>query len=263
MSTAVSGPRSAPLPAAFTEVPLAHRALHDAGAGRPENSAAAVAAAVAGGWGIEIDLQGSADGAAMVFHDDGLERLTGATGPVRARRAAELETLGLCGTGETIPRLETVLGIVGGRVPLLIELKDQSGRMQGSDGVLECAVARALAGYGGPVAAMSFNPDMVAALAVAAPNLPRGLVTWEWAGNEVAAMPEARRAHLRAIADFARVGASFVSHHHRDLDRAELRALRAAGVPVLCWTVRSPAEEAAARRGADGITFEGYPPARA
>ena len=250
-----------PLPAAFTAVALAHRALHDRAAGRPENSAAAVAAAVTAGYGIEIDLQGSADGAAMVFHDDTLERLTGATGPVRARTAAELETLRLCGTDEGIPRLEMVLEIVGGRVPLLLELKDQSGRMAGSDGVLEAAVARALRGYGGPVAAMSFNPDVVAALAAAAPALPRGLVTQGWAGTEAAAMPEARRAHLRAIADFERVGAGFVSHHHRDLDRPALQALRAAGVPVLCWTVRSPAEEAAARRGADGITFEGYLPA--
>lgn len=252
-----------PLPAAFTAVPLAHRALHDADAGRPENSTAAVAAAVAAGWGIEIDLQGSADGAAMVFHDARLERLTGAAGPVRARTAAELEALRLCGTDEAIPLLATVLELVGGRVPLLIELKDQSGRMAGSDGVLEGAVARALEGYRGPVAAMSFNPDMVATLASVAPGLPRGLVTQAWTGDEVAALPEARRAHLRAIADFDRVGAAFVSHHHRDLDRAEVRALRAAGVPVLCWTVRSPAEEAAAHRGADGITFEGYRPERA
>jgi len=248
-----------PLPPAFTALPLAHRALHRAG--RPENSLAAVAAAVAAGYGIEIDVQGSADGAAMVFHDDRLERLTAEAGPVRARTAAELERIRLCGSDETVPRLETVLAAVAGRVPLLIELKDQSGRMGGSDGVLEGAVARALAGYGGPVAAMSFNPDVVAALAAAAPALPRGLVTWEWEGPEAEGLAPADLARLRDIADFDRVGAGFVSHHFRDLDR--VRPLRAAGVPVLCWTVCSPADEAVARAGADGITFEGYLPPRA
>lgn len=256
-------PARPPLPAAFTALPLAHRALHDRAAGRPENSAAAVAAAVAAGYGIEIDVQGSADGAAMVFHDATLERLTGAAGPLRARTAAELGRVRLRDGDGTIPRLEAVLEIVAGRVPLLIEVKDQSGRMAGSDGVLERAVARALAGYAGPVAAMSFNPDAVAALAAAAPDLPRGLVTWEWAGEEAATLPPADRDRLRAVADFDRTGASFVSHHFRDLDRPRVQALRAAGVPVLSWTIRSPAEEALARQRADGITFEGYLPARA
>ena len=80
-----------PLPADFLRLPIAHRALHDRAAGRPENSRAAIRAAVAAGYGIEIDLQPSADGVAMVFHDDTLQRLTGREGPVSALTAAELQ----------------------------------------------------------------------------------------------------------------------------------------------------------------------------
>ena len=57
----------APLPPAFLTAPLAHRAYHDVAAGRPENSRAAIRAAIAAGYGIEIDLQLSKDGVAMVF----------------------------------------------------------------------------------------------------------------------------------------------------------------------------------------------------
>lgn len=84
----------------FLRAPLAHRALHDVADGRPENSRAAISAAMAHGYGIEIDLQLSRDGAAMVFHDYDLKRLTGQSGPVQQREAAELCGVALLGGGE-------------------------------------------------------------------------------------------------------------------------------------------------------------------
>lgn len=241
----------------FLRLPIAHRALHDRAQGRPENSRAAVRAAVAAGYGIEIDLQGSSDGVAMVFHDDDLDRLTGASGPVRARTAAELGAIRLKDAEDGIPTLAEVLALVAGRVPLLIEIKDQSGDMGPDMGPLPAATAAALAGYAGPVAVMSFNPHAVAAMARLAPGVPRGLTTYAWADDHAPDDP-ARRAHLAAIADYDAVGACFVSHHWRDLDRPRLAALKARGAAVLCWTIRSPAEEAQARRVAQNITFEGY-----
>jgi glycerophosphoryl diester phosphodiesterase len=253
-----------PLPPEFLAVPLAHRGLH--GPGRPENSAAAVAAAIAAGYGVEIDLQSSVEGRAMVFHDATLDRMTGATGRVRDRTAADLAALALRGgDGAGIPTLSEVLALVGGRVPLLIEIKDESGAFGPVDGALERATAAALEGYAGPVAVMSYNPHSVAAMARLAPHLPRGLVTeafplkdYHWARSDPEG--EARIRELAAIADFDAVDASFVSHDHRDLDRPRVGELAARGVPVLTWTIRSPAEEAAARRIARNITFEGYLP---
>ncbi|MEM9757332.1 MAG: glycerophosphodiester phosphodiesterase family protein, partial [Pseudomonadota bacterium] len=84
------------MPREFLGPPIAHRGLH--GPGVPENSLAAVSAAVAAGYGIELDLQVSADGVAMVFHDATLDRMTAACGPVRSRPAAELAALGLWDT---------------------------------------------------------------------------------------------------------------------------------------------------------------------
>lgn len=244
----------------FLSRPIAHRALHGRAAGRPENSRAAMAAAVAHGYGIEFDLQLSADGVPMVFHDAALMRLTGEDGFVAERTAEELGRLRLTGGEEGVPTLREVLDLVAGRVPLLIEVKDQSHELGPVEGLLEEATVAALRGYSGPVALMSFNPHSVMALRDAAPDIPRGIVTCDYDPEdpEWAPLGEARLAHLRDIADFDATGACFVSHDHRDLARPRIAELRAQGTPVLCWTIRSPEEEAAARRLADNVTFEGY-----
>ncbi len=244
------------LPDAFLNTPIAHRALH--GKGRPENSLAAVRAAVAAGYGIECDVQPSADGVAMVFHDYSLGRLTGETGPVSARSAADLGRVRLRDSEDGIPTLAEVLTAVDGRVPLLIEIKDQDRGMGPEIGALQVAVADALAGYGGPVAVMSFNPHTVAAFGAVAPDLPRGLTTSGWDHGDALRLPAKRRRHLAAIADFEPVGASFISHDWHDLANPRVAALKARGVPILCWTIRSAAAESKAREIADNITFEGY-----
>ena len=248
------------LPEAFLAVPFAHRGLHDAARARPENSRAAVRAAVAAGYGIEIDLQLSRDGHAMVFHDYDLGRLTSETGPVRRRDAAGLGQIRLSGGDEGIPDLPEILALVAGRVPLLIELKDQHGQMGETDGTLEAATAAALADYPGPVAVMAFNPHMVIAMSARAPRIPRGLVTCAFPARNWPLLREETRARLRTIPDYDAAGAAFVSHAADDLDSPHLARLRARGAHVLCWTVRSRETEARARRVADTITFEGYLP---
>ncbi|VDC21253.1 glycerophosphodiester phosphodiesterase family protein [Pseudogemmobacter humi] len=247
-----------PLPPGFLRLPLAHRALHDRAAGVIENSPAAIRAAIAAGYGIEIDLQLSRDGEAMVFHDDGLDRLTAATGPVSALSAAGLTALTLRGSEDRIPTLAEVLDLVSGRVPLLIELKDQTLAMSETDGRLEAATARLLADYRGEVAVMSFNPHSVAHMARLAPSVPRGLTTSAWDPDEWAPLDPATCARLREIPDYASSESSFISHEAADLPRPRVAELKAEGAAVLCWTIRSPADEACARRIADNITFEGY-----
>jgi glycerophosphoryl diester phosphodiesterase len=248
------------LPPAFLTVPLAHRGLHDRAAGIVENSRAAAAAAIAAGYGIECDLQLAADGEAMVFHDDALDRLTPEAGPVRARSAAELGRVPLRDAAEGIPSFGELLALVAGRVPLLVEIKDQDGALGPSVGALEARAAELLLAYEGPVALMSFNPHSVAACRDNAPLVPRGLTTCLFRAEDWPGTDAARRAELDAIADFDRVQASFVSHYFRALGMPAVTALRAHGVPILCWTIRSPEEEAEARFVAANITFEGYRP---
>ncbi len=248
------------LPDGFRRLPIAHRGLHDVRGGRPENSVAAVRAAIAAGYGIEIDLQFSSDARAMVFHDYDLARLTGIRGPIRQRTAQDLTAMPLLGGAEGIPTFAALLDLVAGRVPLLVELKDQHGQMGETDGQLEQAVAEDLRGYDGPVALMSFNPHSVAKLRDLAPDVPRGLVTCRYRRIDWPLLKRGVRHRLRDIPDYDRVGASFISHSAKGLNQPRVTDLKANGAAVLCWTIRSATEEAQARKVADNITFEGYLP---
>lgn len=245
------------LPEPFLTVPLAHRALHDVSAGRPENSRAAVRAAIEAGYGIEIDVQLSADAQAMVFHDHDLDRLAEGTGPVRALAAGDLSQMPLNGGAEGIPDLQDILSLVAGQAPLLIEIKDQDGTMGPDIGRLEAAVAAALTGYDGLVALMSFNPHAVIRMAELCPDIPRGLVTDGYQTKDWRLSKETRT-RLRGIPDFDTAECSFISHNWHDLDRPRVAELRAQGADVLCWTVKSPEDEAQARKIAQNITFEQY-----
>jgi glycerophosphoryl diester phosphodiesterase len=246
------------LPASFFARPITHRALHDRKAGRVENSVKSIQAALDAGYGIEIDVQLTRDGHAMVFHDDLLDRLTGETGPVRDRTRAELEAIPLTDDGGTIPSLEKVLALVDGRVPLLIEIKDQDGAMGPDVGPLEKTICTTLEGYQGDVALMSFNPHTVAKCAAYAPHLPRGITTSSYQAVFWPEVPEATRDVLREIPDYDRTGSCFISHEASDLDRPRVAELKAKGAHIFTWTIRSAQQEAEARCIVDNVTFEGY-----
>lgn len=247
-----------PLPPEFFARPLAHRTLHDARAGRPENSLAGARAAVLAGYGIEVDLQLSQDGVPMVFHDYVLNRLTPEIGDLNYRTAAELQDIRLTWGTEVIPTLADLLHVVNGRVPLLLEMKDQDGALGTSESGMEEAVCKLLENYDGAAALMSFNPHMVARCADFAPNIPRGLVTDAFTEIDWPDVPATRREELADIPDFDRVGASFISHHVGDLDAPAVARVANRGGQVLCWTVRSEAQERVARKTVQNITFERY-----
>src|SRR5512146_509498 len=138
--------------------PIAHRGLHDETKGIIENSASAVEAAIAKGYAVEVDTQCAAHGAPVVFHDRTLDRLTAETGAVATRDAASLCHTPLRNSSDFILSLEGLLGLVDGRVPLLIGVKSTwSG-----DHTYEQNIADALRAYKGHVAVMSFDPDCVA-----------------------------------------------------------------------------------------------------
>jgi glycerophosphoryl diester phosphodiesterase len=249
-----------PLPESFLRLPLAHRGLHDRATGVIENSLSAFRAAIDAGYGIELDVQRSADDVAVVFHDDEMDRLTDAAGAFRTYTAAELGRTVLRGGSDRIPTLREALAVVAGRVPVLVEIKENWNTMEDTDGVLEQAVSAALAGYAGPVAVMAFNPHCIAHMARLAPDLPRGLTTEAYDPVQNAPIPAEVCDYLREIPDYDRTGSSFISHQVTDLGRPRVAALKAKGAAILCWTVRSAEVEAKARTVAHNITFEGYRP---
>lgn len=246
------------LPNSFLTRPLAHRALH--GAGRPENSLAAVQAAIDAGYGIEIDVQPSRDGVAMVFHDYDLRRLTPDSGAIAQRSTAELAAIPLWGGNEPVPTLKAALDLIAGRVPLLIEIKDQDGALGANLAGLEQAVVRDLADYAGDAAIMSFNPHSVQTLSRIT-DRPLGLVTCDFTANDWPMVAAPTRERLAQIPDYDHSDACFISHDRRDLANPRVAQLKTEGVPVLCWTVRNTEQEVEARKIADNITFEGYRPA--
>ena len=251
---------------AFRARPFAHRGLHDVKDGRPENSLAAFDAAIAGGYAIELDVQASADGEAMVFHDYEMARLTGQAGRLDAHTAADLHGIDLLGGG-TIPDLETVLRRIDGRVPVLIELKDQTGAFGPTvggptEGGLErrvCEVVRG-GGQGDACAIMSFNPYSVLAVKTGAPGVARGLVSYDFEHPHDAHVPVAHRRALAAMTMAGEVEADFVSYGAGSLAAPAIVALRAGGMPVFSWTIRSAEQARAALARCDQITFEGYLP---
>lgn len=218
--------------------PIAHRGLHDAGRGVIENSVAAAEAAAASGYGIECDVQLTADGEAVVFHDEDLDRLTSATGLVAGRKAADLETIGLKGGDDKIPTLAAFLAFIAGRVPLVIEIKS----LGDADLRLASRTVALAAAYDGPVALKSFDPVLMAHCRALGATCPLGLVGPAQPGG---APPRDRYDFLSWSID-------------------ELGAARAAhpAMPLMSWTVRSkPQHEFAASLGAQ-IVFETYRPGR-
>ena len=242
---------------AFLKTPIAHRALHDASKGIFENCRSAIIAAIEHGYAIEIDLQLSADGRAMVFHDDTLDRLTDKREDVSDYTAAELSQIKVGSGQDVIEPLEDILHLIDGRVPLLIELKDQSRQLSQTDGRLEQATIDALSLYHGPVAVMSFNPYMIATMAQLSSELPLGLTTGGFM-EPTWGIDAERVAYLSQIADFDPTRYSFVSHFALELAAPCIQTLKEQGAAIFTWTIRSPEAEAIARQTVDNITFEGY-----
>jgi glycerophosphoryl diester phosphodiesterase len=238
----------------LTACPIAHRGLHDAASGTIENTPSAFRAAIDAGYGIECDLQISADGEAMVYHDDALGRLTDGAGRLDAMTAAALRRIAFKSTADRMLTLGELCDLVAGRATLLIELK---GRFAG-DTRLAARTAEVLAGCGGPVAAMSFDPGLMAALRSLAPKLAIGLVAMR---RDAGAPSTAKMSALRYARQALAARLEFLAYRVQDLTTAPpLIARNLLRWPVLTWTVRTNADRARAARYADQIIFEGFRP---
>ena len=225
--------------------PIAHRGLHDAEAGVPENTLEAVRQAIAKDYAVEVDLQPSADRTPMVFHDYRLERLTGQDGNVRDQTAAQLANYTVGGKKSRIPTLKELLATVDGKVPLVIELKGQFGMDEG----FVPAVIEELKPYRGNVALMSFNHWLISEIHAIDPAQPLGLV---------AEGDDGEYPRHQMIAQACDV--DFVSYALDELDCRFVREFSETGRPVISWTVKSPADAARSAKFARQITFEGFLP---
>lgn len=240
--------------------PIAHRGLHDAARGVIENTASAFTAAVVNGFGIEVDVQISADGEAMIHHDDALGRLTEGRTPLAALTAAELKGVPFRATADRMMTLSELLDLVAGRVALVIEIKSRF------DGDLRLAerCAQVIAAYRGPCGLMSFDPAMVQEVRARAPQVLRGIVAERRFRISGASVWTLRgRVHTFSLAHLLHAPHTrpdFLAYRVDDLPSPATRLARTLGRPVLTWTVRTPAQRERAARWADQMIFEGFVP---
>jgi len=239
----------------LTARPIAHRGWHDAAAGILENTPSAFVAAIEGRYGIECDLQVTADGEAMVHHDAMLGRLTYGEGRLSGMSTEELKRVPFRATQDSMITLPELCELVAGEVPLVLELKSEFD----GDRRLVTRVTSVLTEYAGPAAAMSFDPEQVQALRELAPTIARGIVA-ERRTQE----PDTGPMQRLALAHLLHAHVSqpqFVAYNVKDLPTSATRVARSLfGCPLLAWTVRTPEDRRRAERYADQMIFEGFAP---
>lgn len=235
------------------EPAIAHRGLWTPG-GAPENSLAAFQAACARAYAIELDVQLTADGEAVVFHDDLLERLTGVEGRLRDHTAADLGALALSGSDETIPTLADTLTLIGHRAMVYIELKTPFGEV----GELEKRVSEVLIDHNGPTAVIGFNPYSHAWFADHHPQILRGLNSYSWTDEAARKLSPEIRKSLAALDQVELARPDFLALGLDMLPSARADVCRAKGMPVIAWTVRSAEQWDRVSDHCDNMIFEGF-----
>lgn len=237
-------------------VPIAHRGLHDPAAGRIENTRAAFQAAIDADLGIECDVRPAAGGLPVVFHDDVIDRLIDGSGTVARLTRNDLDYIRYRGQDDGILTFSELLEMVGGRVPLLVEIKSE---WDPPDHGFLFHLCRMAAYYDGPIALMSFDPAVMAVVKQYAPQVPRGIISGSYAGegwwNE--RLDEERAARLRDLAESKEAAPDFYAYEVAALQTAPPRHVREQlGYPLFTWTVRSPEDRRLAEQFADAPIFE-------
>jgi glycerophosphoryl diester phosphodiesterase len=254
------------VPCWLVERPIAHRGLHDEAEGVIENTLRAAEAAIAGGFAIECDIQSSVDGEAIVFHDETLDRLTDASGPLSSKSAAEIAEIRIKGSGEPPPTFTALLETVAGRTPIICELKS---RFNGDWRIADRASALAAA-YDGPLAFKSFDQDLAAYLRLRRPHMrpPRGPCpigilaqasyddpSWDFLTAE-------QKQDWTDFDHYDLARPDFLSWNVDDLPhKIPFMVKELTGARILAWTVRTPEQREAAHKWADQIVFDGDPEA--
>lgn len=229
---------------------IAHRGLHNAEKGIPENSLAACSKAIDGGYAIENDIHLTADGEIVVFHDDTLDRVCGVHGKVEDKTLAELKALRLLGTDEQIPTLKEFLELVDARVPLLIEFKVVGGNTKAL-----CEKANEiLKDYKGLYFIQSFYPGVLGWYKKNRPDICRGQLSTAFKGEQF------HKQLLGCLVSNVLARPHFVSYewkYHKKLSR---RITALLGATPVCWTLRSREELDSSKPHFETYIFENFIP---
>lgn len=233
----------------LTEIAFAHRGLHGSLTGHVENSLSAFKAANQQGYGFELDILLSSDHRAMVFHDVDLMRLTGQTGVIDEYTAQQLSTIKLIKSSDTIPTLKSILTQTDPQLPILIEIKGDQNKPE----LIAAAVFDEIKDYPGPVAIMSFYPDIVSWYQKHAPDILRGLVATSLNDGD---LPDDFFTPAYQISLIDDLAIDFIAYDITQLPNEVTEYCKKNGFVVLTWTVRTPEQRANAKQNTDNIIFE-------
>ncbi len=189
------------------------------------------------GAAIECDLRLTADNQIVVFHDADAWRMCAS--PIRIGESS-LKDLARLRVGEQpLPTLKSLLTLVAGRVPLLLEIKVERDIWRWVP-----ALKRELLNYEGPFGVMSFDPRISRLLKTNVPEWRRGLVVRD-------SLTAARRRLAIWLAD-----PQFVAVDRAALGKSWVERVRRK-MPAYTWTVRTAADRAQASVHADAPIWEG------
>ena len=225
----------------------AHRGFH--GNGVPENSMLAFKKAIELNYPIETDVQSSKDGVLFCFHDDKVNRMTGFDSRIWDMTAEEIKKLKLNGSEEKIPTFVEFLNFVGGRVPLLIEIKSQPKNEEVVKKIIEL-----LDGYSGEFVIQSFDPRILRSVRILRPEIIRGQLIDKDRHKELKFVTDFLLSHgllnFMSKPDFININKDYLPVSRR------LKGKR----HVLCWTVTTMEEERKAHPYVKGYVFENIDP---
>lgn len=231
----------------------AHRGYFDNDSAAPENSMAAFRAAIDAGYGIELDVQMSADGVPMVFHDGDLERMCGVSGKIWEYTCAELQQMRLLDTEETIPTFGEVLELIAGQVPVIVEYKLDRVNTD------VCQAGNALLqNYEGDYCIQCFHPLALMWYKKNAPEVVRGQLSqsfWE----EEKYHGDALYALLSYMPENVVTRPDYIAYQFDDADNLSFRLCRAMGAKTAAWTLRDPADYEIAKEDFDLFIFDSFP----
>lgn len=245
---------------------FAHRGLHNMspllkemnspyychGGKFPENSVSAIKRAVEEGYGIEFDVHLTKDHIPVVFHDDTLERLCGVTKHLKDFTFDELQQFHLYDTEESIPSLEEILTIVNGKVPLIIELKEENNAEE------LCTICnRYLSNYTGYYCIESFHPKVVRWYRIHRPDVIRGQLSEDFT-KEKMKPSYFLMSHLIGNCYGSPDFVAYNCKHYKELSRRICKTIYRS--PAFAWTVRSQDELAQIQKHFDSYIFENFLP---
>ena len=247
-------PRLFNRPEPVPKVYYAHRGLHDNQSDAPENTMAAFDKATEAGYGIELDVQMTKDGQVVVVHDFDLKRVCGIDKAVDECTYEELQEYPIYGSSQRIPLFTDVLQLVGGRVPLIVEIKYKNGKSPICEKAQEI-----LNTYEGVYCIESFHPQALLWYKKNYPEICRGQLSMNYQRETENAGPEkwiARHLLLNFLArpDFIAYDCRAKNALSKTIDR------KLFGCPSVGWTIRSQEELDACRDYYDYFIFEGFIP---